>query len=102
MGSDVTGSGNQDVLPFRCRSPLVKLTDARLQHLEGVEVGIFSQDAMCQRGNQGLNGVTQLQVTSRQCRNGQVLPRSVASFQNGSSQLFTVSRQIVQWFSLAR
>src|SRR5207249_10900076 len=76
MRSQVPRRGDEDPPPFRSVAPVSKLSGRCLQHLVGVEAGIFTQDGMRQRRKEAVRVVTLRQITGNvpRCRVNRAMP----------------------------
>jgi hypothetical protein len=79
MGGQIPVNGDNDVSALVAVAPFAKLSHARLEHLIGVKTGIFAQQRLRQRRNQGVGRVTQQEMPCDQARRRSDLVLAVES-----------------------
>ena len=62
MSGKIAGDRNEDVSASVRIAPGRELTDTRLQHLIGVETGVFAQNGMRERGDQCLRRMAEREM----------------------------------------
>ena len=102
MRGEVTGNGNEDVLPRLHVAPFLKLPHSGLQHLIGVEIRILSQQGTCEGAHDQLRGMTQCDVTCHQARHRLDLVLAIESVEQSGADGIHARREIVEGIAFTR
>src|SRR5512144_890970 len=97
MGGNIARNGDQDMTSRRAVSPLPILLHAGLEHLIGVEFGVFPQYRAAKRGDQRLYRMAKGEITGNEAPSRLNGPLAIERSQKGIAQFGIVARQVIEF-----